>query len=67
VVHRRLAHETLVVWGEHDRIFPVDLARRLVAHLGGRARLAVLPEAAHAPNLEHPTPFNRHVLDFLGS
>jgi pimeloyl-ACP methyl ester carboxylesterase len=58
---------TLVITGEHDAIFPVDLSRRLVSRLGPVARLAVLRRTAHAPNMERIGAYNRVLLDFLGA
>ena len=55
----------LIIWGIHDRVFPVHLAHRLQKDLGSRARLEILSRTAHAPNLERPRLFNRLVLRFL--
>ncbi len=55
----------LLVWGEHDAIFPVEVGHRLRRMLGARAQMTVLRKAAHAPQLEHPRRFNRAVSDFL--
>jgi 3-oxoadipate enol-lactonase len=55
---------TLVVVGDEDAppIFDaVELLMEKVPH----ARKAVIHDAAHLPNLEHPAEFNRIVLDFL--
>jgi pimeloyl-ACP methyl ester carboxylesterase len=55
---------TLVVVGDEDAppIFDaVDLLMEKVPH----ARKAVIHDAAHLPNLEHPEEFNRIVLEFL--
>ncbi len=55
---------TLVVVGDEDvpPIFDaVDLLMKKVPH----ARKAVIHDAAHLPNLEHPDEFNRLVLEFL--
>jgi len=55
---------TLVVVGDADLppVFDaVDLLMEKVPH----ARKAVIKDAAHLPNLEHPVEFNRLVLDFL--
>jgi pimeloyl-ACP methyl ester carboxylesterase len=38
-----------------------DLLMKSIPH----ARKAVIHDAAHLPNLEHPEEFNRLVLDFL--
>lgn len=56
-------HPTLLLWGEHDPLFPLDVAHRLRDLL--RAELVVIPKARHAPNLEHPARFNLALLEFL--
>ena len=55
----------LVVWGEHDRVVPLAVGRRLAACLPD-ARLVVIEGAGHNPMWDRPGPFNRVVLDFLG-
>jgi pimeloyl-ACP methyl ester carboxylesterase len=55
---------TLVVVGDEDvpTVFDAaDLLMKKVPH----ARKAVIHDAAHLPNLEHPEEFNRIVLEFL--
>ncbi len=55
---------TLIVVGDKDvpPIFDgVELLMEKIPH----ARKAVIHDAAHLPNLEHPDEFNRLVLDFL--
>src|SRR5690606_19241698 len=63
---RTIDREALVLWGEHDRVFPVDLARKLTRSIGGRARLHVIPDTAHAPNQERGAEYSRVVQGFLG-
>ncbi len=57
--------QALILWGEHDPIFPPYLARRLQEHLGGTARLRIIKDTAHAPNMEKPALFNRLLAEFL--
>jgi len=59
-------HETLIVWGEHDRIFPESAAWRLQRELGEHAHVCVLSDAAHAPHLERDREATQLVLGFLG-
>ena len=56
----------LVLVGEHDNLTPPADAQALVAGLP-QATLQVIPDAAHMSNLENPTAFNGHLLDFLES
>lgn len=55
---------TLVVVGDEDVPTVFDAADMLMSSLP-QARKAVIHDAAHLPNLEHPEEFNRLVLDFL--
>lgn len=63
---RHVSHPTLLLWGEFDRIFPLELARRLRRKLGAHAQLRILWDTAHAPNQERPDDFNRLLAEFLG-
>ncbi|MGZ5429168.1 MAG: alpha/beta fold hydrolase, partial [Thermoanaerobaculia bacterium] len=60
----RIPHETLVVWGDRDRIFPLVAGHRLVRGLPN-ARLEVLPRCGHVPPTERPVAFARRVIAFL--
>jgi 3-oxoadipate enol-lactonase len=55
---------TLVIVGDHDLPDVLETADLLVSKIRG-ARKAVIADAAHLPNLEHPEKFNRLLLDFL--
>jgi 2-succinyl-6-hydroxy-2,4-cyclohexadiene-1-carboxylate synthase len=60
----RIAAPVLVVAGEHDARFTA-LGHRLVAAVGRRAELAIVPGAGHAAHLEQPQPFLRAVRAWL--
>jgi non-heme chloroperoxidase len=47
----RIAAPTLLLWGEHDALFPREQQDRLVAAIRS-ARLMVYPETGHCPNSE---------------
>jgi pimeloyl-ACP methyl ester carboxylesterase len=55
---------TLVVIGDEDIPSVFDRVDLVMDSIKG-ARKAVIRDAAHLPNLEHPAEFNRLVLDFL--
>jgi pimeloyl-ACP methyl ester carboxylesterase len=61
----RIPQPTLLVWGEHDRLFSLEIAHRVAGRLTGTHRLEVIPDAGHSPNLERPKRFNASVLAFL--
>src|SRR5262249_14439136 len=54
----------LLIWGEGDRLLPVERARLALRRLPG-ARLVVVEGAAHAPQAEQPEAFNRALEGFL--
>ncbi|WP_181197623.1 alpha/beta fold hydrolase [Enhygromyxa salina] len=54
---------TLVLWGQNDPVFPLAAGQRLAKMLD--AELVVLPDARHAPNMEHPKAFNQALIGFL--
>ena len=54
----------LVIVGDKD-LQPLQESADLMAESISGARKAVIKDAAHLPNLEHPEEFNRLVLDFL--
>jgi len=56
--------ETLVVWGDHDRTYPWCQTEHLWQSIP-KARLAVLPDCAHATHLERPEVFNTFLKDFI--
>ncbi len=56
---------TLILWGDRDPLFPLPLAHRLAAAIGPQARVEVVQDASHAPNLEHPARFVRLIRVFL--
>jgi pimeloyl-ACP methyl ester carboxylesterase len=49
----RVRAPAAVIWGEHDRMLPPYLGRRLARDLGD-CRLDVIPGAGHAPAVDHP-------------
>jgi pimeloyl-ACP methyl ester carboxylesterase len=55
---------TLLVVGDEDVPPVLDTINLLIERIP-HARKAVIHDAAHLPNLEHPDEFNRLVLDFL--
>ena len=57
-----IAVPTLVIVGEDDTPF-LDGSRYMAAKIPG-ARLAVIPDAGHAPNIANPAEFERVVAEF---
>ena len=55
----------LLVWGERDRVFPLDEYGKALKETLPRARLLVLKQAGHGAYLDKPDEFNELLLDFL--
>ena len=55
---------TLVLWGEYDSIIPVEHAYEFRLRIA-RAKLLILPRAAHNPMVDRAADFNDAVLRFL--
>jgi pimeloyl-ACP methyl ester carboxylesterase len=63
----QVTHETLLIWGENDPVFPLEIGKRLEAEMQGRATLRVVERACHAPNLEHGELIARWLLEFFAA
>jgi len=61
---RRIAVPTLVLWGENDRVVPVDYGRAYAGLIPG-ARFETIAHAGHQPELEQPRAFVDRVVRFL--
>ncbi|KAJ9541867.1 hypothetical protein OSB04_028373 [Centaurea solstitialis] len=61
----KITQPTLIIWGEHDQIFPLELAHRLKRHLGENAQLVILKDCGHAINAEKPKELYKHIKSFL--
>jgi pimeloyl-ACP methyl ester carboxylesterase len=56
---------TLVIWGEQDRVFPLETTGRAAADAIPGATLAVIPRCGHFPQLEARRAFGGLLLGFL--
>ncbi|XP_009789417.1 uncharacterized protein LOC107783584 [Nicotiana tabacum] len=61
----KITQPTLIIWGEYDQIFPLELAHRLKRHLGENAQLVIIKDAGHAINMEKPKELYKHLKSFL--
>lgn len=55
---------TLLVWGRDDQITPAFVGEKF-HELIENSRLVFVDECGHAPMMEHPEEFNRHLAAFL--
>ncbi len=59
-----IAAPTLIIWGKQDRVAPLALARVAQERIPN-ARLLVIEQCGHIPQLECPDEFNAAVLELL--
>jgi len=62
---RDLDIPVLLLWGERDRVFPLDEFGKPLKETLPRAKLLVVKQAGHGVYLDRPDEFNELVLDFL--
>ncbi|KAL6648701.1 hypothetical protein ACP70R_012925 [Stipagrostis hirtigluma subsp. patula] len=60
-----LPQDVLLVWGEHDQIFPLEKALAVKRCLGENVKLEIFKKTGHVPQMEDPDRFNEVVLGFL--
>ncbi|MBF5057120.1 alpha/beta fold superfamily hydrolase [Alcanivorax sp. 521-1] len=61
---RRVTHDSLIIWGEDDKLFPVghgEAASKLMPN----ASFVRIPQAGHLPLMDQPDIFNDAVVGFL--
>lgn len=56
---------TAVIWGEHDKLFPLERCGRAIAGRIAGARLHVVKESGHEPPVEQPAGFIAALKDAL--
>ena len=55
--------KALVIWGEHDQVFPVAIAHKLAGEMN--AELLIIERAGHAPVFDRPKVVNQRLESFL--
>ncbi len=61
-----IRQQTLIIWGDRDRIIPVKHANIAATNLPN-SQLQIFANCGHHPYLEYPAKFNRSVLEFLAA
>jgi len=62
----RIDVPTLLIWGDHDRAFPKEFALAYQKAIHG-AKLVIVPECGHLPQIEKPDAFVAALEGFLGA
>ena len=59
-----IAHPTLIVWGEQDRVFPLAVGEALHQTIP-RSQFLCIPHAGHLPQWEQPDLVNRSLITYI--
>ena len=62
----RIVVPTLLVWGDHDRMFPKEHALAYQRLIPG-AKVVIIPDCGHVPQIENPDAFVAAIETFLGA
>ncbi|KAJ1284465.1 hypothetical protein BS78_03G206400 [Paspalum vaginatum] len=62
-----LPQKILLLWGENDNIFNIELAKTMKEQLGDKAMLQSISKAGHLVHLERPCVYNQCLKEFLAS
>jgi len=60
----QITQPTLILWGEHDQVFPLRVGEQLTGQLP-HASWQVIPNAGHLPQWEQPEAVNQAIRQFL--
>ncbi|MET3699429.1 pimeloyl-ACP methyl ester carboxylesterase [Bacillus oleivorans] len=63
---RSIKAPSLLIWGEHDRVVPLDIGKRLQQDLPN-SKLIVLKDAGHLVPEEKPEEVYQHIASFIAS
>src|SRR5262249_28983941 len=62
---RRIKADTLIIWGANDALVPPIYASEFGAKIRG-ARVQMIENSGHVPQIEQRAPTSSHVIRFLG-
>ena len=63
--HSKIKAETLFVWGENDKTFPIKIAKKMPEQFNSNCKLVGISKASLMPHEERPDEVLRKVLPFL--
>ncbi|HYB99888.1 MAG TPA: alpha/beta hydrolase [Candidatus Limnocylindrales bacterium] len=64
--HAQIRARTMLIWGEDDKTFPVELGEQMAAQFRPPARFVRIPNASLMPHEERPSMVLDAVVPFLG-
>ncbi len=64
---KRIRHDTLLIWGEHDQVMPLSYAEKFRQKLGGHSELHLVPNAGHLADLDQAAGVAKRIESFLNN
>jgi pimeloyl-ACP methyl ester carboxylesterase len=61
---KKISVPTLIIWGEHDPVIPIQYADDFVSSIQD-CRFYMMDNSGHTPYVDDPKRFSQLVLDFL--
>ncbi|KAJ3685015.1 hypothetical protein LUZ61_014179 [Rhynchospora tenuis] len=62
-----LSQKILLLWGENDRIFRLQLAKDMKEQLGENTTIQTIRKAGHLAHIERPFRYNHYLKEFLAT
>ena len=59
-----ISHPTMIIWGQHDQVFPVAVGEELHRRIRG-STFVTIPQAGHMPQWERPDLVNRSLIAYI--
>ena len=63
--HAKITMPVLLIWGEDDPTFPIDLAREMVSQFTDNAELKAVPNAKLLVHEEQPELVSKYIIEFM--
>ncbi|KAH8504648.1 hypothetical protein Peur_045865 [Populus x canadensis] len=62
-----LQQDVLLVWGDKDQVFPLEMAKDLQGLIGKNVKLEIVKNTSHVPQIENAAEFNKIIKNFLSA
>ena len=63
--HKKITADTLLLWGEEDKTFPVNLAKKMVEQFNGNCTFETIAKTCIMPQEEKPDEVLKAILNFF--
>ena len=63
--HKNIKADTMIIWGENDKIFPVDIAEKMSKQFNANTHFIKIPKTELMPHEEKPEQVLEYVIPFF--